>query len=122
MPIQMERRDTLDVALACGLSDYPFWASCERRLTDADIACALAEDRLIAPDDGRDPNAPMSAEEHAARVAWLVRHGDYDRFSVTLRDGKLADGNHRFAAALFAGVETLTCVLMGDAAEMAEAA
>lgn len=112
MGIRLVERDLLDVAVEHGLEDYPHWAGAERRLTDADIARALQEERLIAPDDSRDPNAPMCAEDHAARVAWLVRHGDFRRMSLVFRNGRLCDGNHRFAACLFAGIERIRCVFM----------
>ncbi len=123
MPLRVEARDILDVAEICGLSDYPLWAGSDRRITDFDIATALTEGRLIAPDDSRDPNMPMSALDHAARVAWLVRFGDLSKTVVTIQGGTLADGNHRFAACLYAGVETLRCVFMeGPEAAIAEAA
>lgn len=112
MGIRLEECDLLDVAVQHGLEDYPFWAGAERRITDADIARALAEERLIAPDDARDPNTPMTTDDHAARVAWLVRHGDFGRMSLVFRDGRLCDGNHRFAACLYAGVERIRCVFM----------
>jgi hypothetical protein len=112
MGIRLKERDLLDVAVEHGLEDYPFWAGAERRITDADIDRALAEGRFIAPDDNRDPNTPMSAEDHAARVAWLVRHGDFRRMSLVFRNGRLCDGNHRFAACLYAGIERIRCVFM----------
>ncbi|MEQ8335467.1 ParB/RepB/Spo0J family partition protein [Nisaea sp.] len=121
MSIRLVVRDLLDVATECGLEDYPYWAGSERRITDADINRALAEDRLIAPDDNRDPNTPMSADDHAARVAWLVRHGDRKRMSIIIRNGRLCDGNHRFAACLFAGIEYVRCVMM-ETEELAAAA
>ena len=123
MPLRVEARDILDVAEICGLSDYPLWAGSDRRICDLDIASALAEERLMAPDDSRDPNTPMTALDHASRVAWLVKFGDLSKTVVTIRGGTLVDGNHRFAACLFAGVETLRCVFMEEApVEIAEAA
>lgn len=121
MAIRLEERDLLDLAVEYGIHDYPYWAGSERRVTDADIAAALSEDRFIAPDDRRDPNQPMTAEDHAARVAWLVRHGDFRRMTVTIRDGRICDGNHRFAACLYAGIERIRCVVM-TTEELAEAA
>ena len=101
MGIRLVVRDLLDVATECGLEDYPYWAGSERR--------------------NRDPNTPMSADDHAARVAWLVRHGDQKRMSIIIRNGRLCDGNHRFAACLFAGIEYVRCVMM-ETEELAAAA
>lgn len=125
MAVRVRMHDILDVAEACGLQDYPFWADAERRVTDADITEALVEGRLMEPDDGRHPDTPMPAADHAARIAWLVANLDLTQVTVTVRDGRLVDGNHRFAACLYAGIEAVRCVLMdGDLspAAVAEAA
>jgi hypothetical protein len=112
MAIRVSQRDILDLALECGIQDYPHWASSDRRITAGDIDAALRADHLMAPDDDRDPNMAMSAEQHAARVAWLIRHGELDRTTITLRGGRIVDGNHRFAACLHAGIEWINCVTM----------
>jgi hypothetical protein len=112
MAIRVCERDILDLALECGIQDYPHWASSDRRITAGDIETALRDGFLMAPDDDRDPNLPMTAEQHAARVAWLVKHGDLERVTVTVHGGRIVDGNHRFAACLHAGVEWIKCVVM----------
>ena len=111
MAIRMVKRDILELALDCGLQDYPFCAGSDRRVCEGDIAAALAEGRMIAPEDARDPNTPMTAEEHAARIAWLVRNLDLKRVAITVKAGAIVDGNHRFAACLYSGIETVTCVM-----------
>jgi hypothetical protein len=113
MAIRVCQRDILDLALECGIQDYPHWASSDRRLTSRDIDVALNGDHLMAPDDDRDPNLAMTAEQHAARVAWLIRHGDLGRVTITVKGGRIVDGNHRFAACLHAGIEWINCVVMG---------
>lgn len=118
MAIRVFERDILDLALECGIQDYPHWASSDRRLTAGDIDAALRSGDMMAPDDSRDPNLPMSAEQHAARVAWLITHGDLDRVSITVRNGRIVDGNHRFAACLHAGIEWVKCVVMDAPAEL----
>jgi hypothetical protein len=112
MAIRVCERDILDLALECGIQDYPHWASSDRRLTAGDIDTALQSGVLLAPDDARDPNLPMTAEEHAARVAWLITHGDLEKVTITVRNGRIVDGNHRFAACLHAGIEWIKCVVM----------
>ena len=71
MPLRVEARDILDVAELCGLSDYPLWAGSERRISDFDIATALAEGRFMAPDDSRDPNTPMTALDLAPEIGLI---------------------------------------------------
>ncbi|MDA0340061.1 MAG: hypothetical protein O3B74_00515 [Proteobacteria bacterium] len=112
MAIRVSQRDILDLALECGIQDYPFWESSDRRITSADIDAALESGRLMAPDDARDPNLRMTAEQHAARVAWLIRHAELERTTITIRDRSIVDGNHRFAACLHAGIEWINCVFM----------
>lgn len=117
MAIRVQQRDILDLALECGIQDYPHWARSDRRLTSSDIETALTADQMMAPDDTRDPNLAMTAEQHAARVAWLIRHGDLERATITVRGGRIVDGNHRFAACLHAGIEWINCVVMDAPAE-----
>ena len=117
MAIRVQQRDILDLALECGIQDYPHWARSGRRLTSSDIETALTADQMMAPDDTRDPNLAMTAEQHAARVAWLIRHGDLERATITVRGGRIVDGNHRFAACLHAGIEWINCVVMDAPAE-----
>ena len=112
MAIRVSQRDILDLALECGIKYYPFWASSDRRITSADIDEALDADRLMVPDDDRDPNLGMTAEQHAARVAWLIRHAELERTTITIRDRCIVDGNHRFAACLHAGIKWINCVFM----------
>jgi hypothetical protein len=120
MAIRVCQRDILDLALECGIQDYPHWSSSDRRITSRDIDSALETGNLMAPDDERDPNTPMTAEQHAARVAWLIRHADLERTAITVRGQRIVDGNHRFAACLHAGVEWINCVFM-DAPATGEA-
>lgn len=125
MAVRVREHDLFDISKACGLQDYPFWAGADRRVTDADITRALVEGCLMPPDDDRHPDTPMSAEDHAARIAWLVSNLDLTKASITIRDGRIVDGNHRFAACLYAGIEAIRCVLMDGAlypAEVAQAA
>jgi hypothetical protein len=122
MAIRVSQRDILDLALECGIQDYPHWASSDRRITSGDIETALTAGDLMAPDDGRDPNLAMTAEQHAARVAWLIRHGDLKRATITVREGRIVDGNHRFAACLHAGIEWINCVIMDSPADIKAAA
>lgn len=91
-----------EVKALAGISGFPRWAG--GVTVDEDlIDHHLANDDLIEPDDGRDPNAPVPAAEHAGRVAWLVRNIARDACSLTVRDGRVQDGNHRLAAAMYRG-------------------
>ncbi len=102
MAISLSTLPVGDVVSLAGMSGYPRWAG-DVTVDDGLIAHHLANDELIAPDDNRDPNAPVPATEHAGRIAWLVRHVAQDGCSLTIRDGRVQDGNHRLAAAMYRG-------------------
>lgn len=91
-----------EVKELAGVVGYPRWAG-GVTVDESLIDLHLANDDLIEPDDRRDPNAPVPASEHAGRVAWLVRNVARDGCSLTLRDGRVQDGNHRLAAAMYRG-------------------
>jgi hypothetical protein len=112
MAICVCQRDILDLALECGIQGYPHWSSSDRRVTSGDIDSALETNDLMAPNDDRDPNTPMTAEQHAARVAWLIRHGELEKTAITIRGCRIVDGNHRFASCLHVGIEWINCVVM----------
>jgi hypothetical protein len=112
MAIRVCQRDILDLALECGIQGYPHWSSSDRQVTSGDIDSALETNDLMAPNDDRDPNTPMTAEQHAARVAWLIRHGELEKMVITIRGRRIVDGNHRFAACLHVGIEWINCVVM----------
>ncbi|HEY9568336.1 MAG TPA: hypothetical protein VIR38_09620 [Thalassobaculum sp.] len=111
MAIRLATLPVREVMALTGVSGYPCWAG-GVTVDDGLIRCHLANDDLIAPDDGRDPNAPVPAAEHAGRIAWLIRNVRPNRCSVTIRDGRIQDGNHRFAAALYRGDDLVTCCIM----------
>ena len=81
------------------------WLSSDRRVTSWGIDSALETNDLMAPDDDQDPNTPMTAEQHAGRVAWLIRHGGLEKTAISIGGRRIVDGNHRFAACLHAGGE-----------------
>ncbi|MDF1790388.1 MAG: hypothetical protein P1U88_00685 [Thalassobaculaceae bacterium] len=102
MAIRLATLPVDEVRAIAGIAGFPRWAG--GVTVDEDlIDHHLANDALIEPDDARDPNAPVPAAEHAGRVAWLVRHVARDACSLTLRDGRIQDGNHRLAAAMYRG-------------------
>jgi hypothetical protein len=102
MAIRLATLPLEELKALAGISGYPRWAG------DVSVSCDLidlhlANDDLIEPDDGRDPNKPVPATEHAGRVAWLVRNVARDACSLTIREGRVQDGNHRLAAAMYRG-------------------
>lgn len=111
MAIRLATLPVEEVRALAGLADYPRWAG------GVTVDCRLIDDhvsgeRLIAPSEQRDPNAPVAAEEHAGRVAWLVKHVARNGCSITIRDGRIQDGNHRFAAALYRGDDLVRVCFM----------
>lgn len=111
MAIRLATLSVREVMEMTGVSGYPRWAG-DVTVDDGLIEHHLANDDLIEPDDKRDPNAPVPAAEHAGRVAWLVRNVRPNRCSITIRDGLIQDGNHRFAAALYRGDELVSACIM----------
>ena len=111
MAIHLATLPVEEVRALIGLNGYPRWAG------GVTVNCQLIDDRLagehaIAPCEHRDPNAPVAAEEHAGRVAWLVKNVARVGCSITIRDGRIQDGNHRFAAALYRGDDLVRVCFM----------
>lgn len=102
MAIRLATMPIDEVKALAGVAAYPRWAG-DVTVDEDLIDHHLANDHLIEPDDTRDPNAPIPATEHAGRVAWLVRNIARDRCSLTIREGRVQDGNHRLAAAMYRG-------------------
>ena len=65
---------------------------------------------------------PEPASVHEARIAWLVKHGHEDTIQLDVGVPSLGchvnwiviDGNHRLAAAIYRGDETIDCTIGGD--------
>jgi hypothetical protein len=83
------------------------------RLTRADVRRALKEGRLAEAPGG---------EDHAARIAYLVRKGWKDAIEIDVGVPVLGhhvgwlvtDGNHRLAAALYMGMESIEASVAGQ--------
>ena len=94
-----------------GLSSYPRWSggvTVDDELIELHLLC----EELIEPSEDRDPNAPIPAEEHAGRVAWLIRNIEPNRCTITVKNGCIQDGNHRFSAAVYRGDELVRVCFM----------
>ena len=104
MPIRLATLAVDEVRDLTGMRAYPRWAG-DVTVDDELIELHLACDELIEPDDARDPNAVVPADEHAGRVAWLVRNVERNGCSLTIKDGCIQDGNHRYSAAVYRGDE-----------------
>ena len=76
MSIKILRRPIKELISDCGLFQYPLWLKTDRPMTSSDIHRALRTNFYLAPNDTRDPNLYMSAQSHAARVAWLIKFVD----------------------------------------------
>lgn len=111
MPIRLATVPVREVRALTGLDGYPRWSG-DITIDDELIELHLVCEELVAPNDDRDPNARIPAEEHAARVAWLIRNVDRDSCALTIKDGRIQDGNHRFSAAVYRGDELVRVCFM----------
>lgn len=96
-------------------------------IDEMDVACCedISMGRLPA---GMTAEDPSSHEYNVARIAWLVKNGwdEEDNYepmvlscsSAFRRDIHFADGNHRFAAAIISGKETVKVVLVGNRSKL----
>ena len=117
LAIRVSQRRIKELSFECGMLSYPSWSNTDRPLESEDIAHAIKTRFFLAPDDTRDPNCYMMAETHAARIAWLIKYTDLKRLTITICGGRIVDGNHRFAACLYSGMECINCVLIQNASE-----
>ena len=84
------------------------------KVTQADVRRALASNGLVATPGG---------DNHAGRIAYLVRHKAHDAISIDVGCPSLGapcltwpvlDGNHRLAAAIYRQDETISAAVDGE--------
>lgn len=83
------------------------------RVTRADVRRALEEGRLAERPGG---------DDHAARIAYLVKHGWKDAIEIDVGvpvlgyvvDWIVTDGNHRLAAAMYMGLDRIEASVGGQ--------
>ena len=112
MPIKILQRRIEEVVLDCQISRYPKWMNTDRAMVTGDIKHAIKAGCFLAPDESRDPNSFMTAQDHAARVAWLIKFADLEKVTITIAENKVVDGNHRLSACIYSKIEVITCVVM----------
>ena len=78
MPIKIRQRRIEELVLDCRILRYPRWMNTDRAMVTGDIKHAIKTGCFLAPDESRDPNGYMTAQNHAARVAWLIKFADLD--------------------------------------------
>ena len=112
MPIKILQRRIEDVVLDCRISRYPKWMNTDRVMVASDIKHAIKTDCFLAPDESRDPNSYMTAKDHAARVAWLIKFSDLEKVTITIAENKVVDGNHRLSACIYSKIKVINCVVI----------
>ena len=98
--------------------------SCGSVLTKEDVANSIHSRRYkVAPYPGQGQGLePWSLQDHADRVAYLVVFGWCEPIQVdvgvpylgVMPQWPVSDGNHRLAAAIFAGLQTIDAEVSGD--------
>ena len=112
MPIKILQRRIEEVVLDCRIIRYPNWLNTDRVMVTGDIKHAIKTGCFLAPDESRDPNSYMTAQTHAARVAWLIKFADLKKVTITVAENKVVDGNHRLSACIYSKIEIINCVVI----------
>ena len=112
MPIKIRQRRIEEVVLDCRILRYPRWMNTDRAMVTGDIKHAIKTGYFLAPDEARDPNSYMTAQNHAARVAWLIKFADLDKVTITIAENRVVDGNHRLSACIYSKIKIINCVVI----------
>ena len=112
MPIKILQRRIEEVVLDCQILRYPKWMNTDRAMVTGDIKHAIKTGYFLAPEKSRDPNSYMTAQNHAARVAWLIKFADLDKVTITIAENRVVDGNHRLSACIYSKIKIINCVVI----------
>ena len=118
MPIKILQRRIEDVVLDCRILRYPKWMNTDRAMVAADIKHAIKAGCFFSPDESRDPNSYMTAQDHAARVAWLIKFADLEKVTITIAENKVVDGNHRLSACIYSKIKVINCVVISTSSKV----
>ena len=118
MPIKILQRRIEEVVLDCQILRYPKWMNTDRVMVASDIKHAIKAGFFLAPDESRDPNSYMTAQDHAARVAWLIKFADLEKVTITIAENKVVDGNHRLSACIYSKIKVINCVVISASSKV----
>ena len=118
MPIKILQRRIEEVVLDCRISRYPKWINTDRVMVAGDIKHAIKTGYFLAPDESKDPNSYMTAQNHAARVAWLIKFADLEKVTITIAENKVVDGNHRLSACIYSKIKVINCVVISASSKV----
>ena len=118
MPIKILQRRIEEVVLDCQILRYPKWMNTDRVMVASDIKHAIKAGFFLAPDESRDPNSYMTAQDHAARVAWLIKFADLEKVTITIAENKVVDGNHRLSACIYSKIKVINCVVISTSSRV----
>ena len=118
MPIKILQRRIEEVVLDCRISSYPKWVNTDRAMVTGDINHAIETGCFLAPEKSRDPNSYMTAQTHAARVAWLIKFADLEKVTITIAENRVVDGNHRLSACIYSKIKVINCVVISTSSKV----
>ena len=118
MPIKILQRRIEEVVLDCQISRYPKWMNTDRAMVTGDIKHAIKTGYFLAPEESRDPNSYITAQNHAARVAWLIKFADLEKVTITIAENKVVDGNHRLSACIYSKIKVINCVVISASSKV----
>lgn len=113
--------DVVRLAQRCDPFKSVVWLDRHRPLMRSEVRRAVAEGRVLAPQD-----VSRTTHSHVRRVAWFVVHGWSEPIDVDFGvpslgchvDWVIQDGNHRFAAALYRGDASIMAACSGAHSEI----
>ena len=112
MPKKILQRRIEEVVLDCRILRYPKWMNTDRAMVTGDIKHAIKTGYFLAPEKSREPNSYITAQNHAVRVAWLIKFADLERVTITIAENKFVDGNHRLSACIYSKIKVINCVII----------
>ena len=118
MPIKILQRRIEEVVLDCKILGYPKWMNTDRAMVAGDIKHAIKAGCFFSPDESRDSNSYMTAQDHAARVAWLIKFADLEKVTITIAENKVVDGIHRLSACIYSKIKVINCVVISTSSKV----
>lgn len=109
----------------CNPFDGCCWSGLDTPITKEEVMEAVEKEQFSEPEEYEN-NIEFDRADHVKRIAWFVVHGWTDPIGIDVGVPSLGaipkwaviDGNHRYAAAIIRGQNTILASLSGDVSEL----